>query len=407
MERYVEKKNRSITKLLDSVLEFIIRAYKKAMEEPDEWEKKAIFFETDINSYEELQVNNVHKLFNKIYNQMVRDKFNSITIKYGGTIIDFIKEEDINRNWDGIDKVFEKQDELNIVTKTIESSFFEESIKKKLLAHFDILALNKSQIYQHNVNEFVSKLEIRKYVSSYYNFLGELIENNTIKDVQVKNGIIRPLLLLGKDATGDLTLYSPIVLNNVEKMYLGVINFYDILFSSLQKDGPIPLEVAYMYKSILIAKTQRIFRWYIPDENKYRFAAVPSKPYGEQQDMNIIVDSKPLEQCNSYEGVGELRLAEKIIEAYLDFKGDEFYVALVGDINGAVEDLVDYVKRSIKQRGMQQKKIVYSVYSRNSNADISDACIIWKSNEYDTLLKSATILQKVISENELVFTGLY
>lgn len=200
-------------------------------------------------------------------------------------------------------------------------------------------------------------------------------------------------------------------------MYYGVIDFYKTLFDSL-KTEPISMEMAYMYRSILIAKVQRIFRWYIYDNDRLKYLAISPKPLGKHICNVIRMNTKELADCNSFEGIGELRLAEKIVEAYEKFPKNTgpLKVALIGDINHPFGELKAYVEEKIG-KSEKKDKIEYKIYTKNKGLEnrLKDNCelnnVTIDNNIYDEILKSTKVMDMVLNKNHVVFfldcVGLY
>lgn len=406
--------------MLDSVAEFIIQTYRKAMEQPS-LKEYVIRFQKEDGLYEELQESNIHMLFNLIEQQITSKKEGTVQVRLSVDSADMSISNFIEQN-SQYSPVKEVEKDFNLELPAIQNGFFDKEAKDRTLDKLKrfkeikehIFKENKEHIYETNSNKFISKSEIRNYLNSYYSVLVELIGNEMIKDAQVREGILRPLLLMGETKNNNFNLHSPVVLNNVEKMYCGVLDFYNILFSSLREDKPMPLEIAYMYKNILRAKTQRVFRWYIYDNNEFGYVAVPPMPLETSQDFAMVVNSKSIKKCNSYEGVGELRFAEKIIDAYQKHRGAQFQIALVGDINKPVYELIKYVDDSLLLSELQKKKLIYNIYTKNKiqeqktcrfKGDYVENIIInsYEEPEYDNILKSVDGLQEVINQNDLIF----
>lgn len=406
-ENIEETKNKegTLTFLLENVLEFIIRSYEAAK---DTEQFKIVYKLEDNSEAKELKKDNIHEIFNYILkNIRKKNKLHSIWInsdKSGN--FSKINFETNTNNLKFIDYV-KKTEPVNKkeFSEPIEHSFIDKELKESLKSGLDSFVNKINPLSERN--EFPAISDMEKCLKPYYNLLIDLMEGQFVKKGLITKDFLKNLLVVCNTESDKgikhMSLYSPIVLNNLQKMYRGVIDFYETLFGSLETN-PISMEMVYMYRSILIAKVQRIFRWYVYD-GEMKYLALLPRPLGKYIFPNVSITVKKMTDCNSFEGIGELRFAEKIIEAYEKFLDSHtngtLNVALIGDINYPIKFLRKYVEK--RKSGI---KIQYNIYTKNT--DLKESCkyynnITVDNTIYNEILQSTEKLDKVLNENHVVF----
>lgn len=448
------QKNRSITNLMEMGIDFLIQAYDEACG----LDGGKIFFGDEKCQLSELGENTVHKLFADMFSDsrsgrpnliMKFQEFSEKSFEFKfGELKEISKNEvaSANKQMDQDSFVQHKFWPLDVkpikfeeMASNIESSFLSEQWKKQIVDNICVFC-EKEWKLEKLEGIFPSMQEMDGYLTAYYNLLSILIQDQTMKDSYIRENVVKKLMELGMDSDGNYTICAPIVLNNVRKMFKGYLEFYHLLFGSLSKgDRRIPIGLAYMYKNILIAKTQRVFRWYMYDGNlKSTFAAVPPRlrPFNNSEELKELeVEVAPFKERNSYEGIGELRLAEKIKDEYerwVEYKSkkddacgsddpgtEKYKIALIGDINSPVQDLIKYLDDIIPDR---KTKFIYNIYTKNRSlenritkkSELKDRLGengIERLQEYDQIFTDSAKLRNIMDNNNIVFflddIGLY
>lgn len=273
------------------------------------------------------------------------------------------------------------------------------------------------------------------YLSTYYSMLVDVTEvYNSTHDKNIME-LIDNYLNIGrtKEDRYYFEMYTPLVMNNMNKVYQGVKDFYDLLFSKArqvdaQENELYGKTLFMMYKSILIAKTQRIFRWYsLDEEGNLIHTTLPPRPYSND-DFNLPrFISRPLSEYNSYEGIGELRIIDKIIyniedrihsaKDAQDGQDVSLYVAVIGDIGKGIYELRRYLIDCLGSNKEIGKKVTVNIdaYTKNEvgeeqyienpedNKDSDKTEVNVKINKYDSIFEDSNNIYKMIKGHDLVF----
>lgn len=303
------------------------------------------------------------------------------------------------------------QDDQNIreILVRLEHGFLDSRIVAKIVEDYNSFFTVRKQLSSDKNSVFhLSKKEIKDYLKKYYIVLNDVVQfYDDFDSVQDRESLIGELLRL--DAKWDdqqrnyqFSLWAPIVLNKLQKVTEAV----EVFFERLTVQGVAENDwLQKIYTHILMIKAQHSFRWYISGQDQRLFhATIP--PYGDNPNsLNLQVVARNLEQYNSYEGIKELRLGEKILYEYRlmhDKVDSEFAVAIMGDLNAEpLWELYDYVNSKIEHN---EKKLVLKFHAYTKRKlDLKEYPHIDYQGDPAGVLFSRENLSRVISDNHLVF----
>lgn len=278
---------------------------------------------------------------------------------------------------------------------------------------------------------FVEREQIAEYWLSYVDVLVFLLNNEEfIAEPLGKKKILKPLLnfcdveKLSSGSTNAvcISLFSPI------SLYLLLI-IYDKLEEYLEleiQDNEADFEL--IYHEIFVKQVLHAFRWFLADENQNMYHAALT-PFVEKRSSayNLLIPVHKLDSYNSYEGIRELRLAEKIIfeldnwellENEEALEGVCYKVAIFGDLQKQpVCELGDYLTKIIEngialkeQSKLQTISIrlqldVYTKtqYSKNEDCSGSSGKYSYQFYRLDEVLKNRKQLDEVFDTHHLMF----
>ena len=277
----------------------------------------------------------------------------------------------------------------------------------------------RSIVLQKDVIFDLPEEEITNYLETYYALLEFCLSfDEVFESEQERDTLIT--LLLNIDTKTDtesgglsLSFRTPVVLNKQQKINRGIEDYFAWITG---KNIETTVALESLYKRILLIKAQRDMRWYVIDEKKELLQAAVT-PYVENpsDELKLMVFGKNVKQYNSYEGIGELRLAEKILYEYellweacrkkeKTLAKEEFHVALLGDIYAVpLMELHGYVVKKIKEKHEQERSaIFFHVYTKNELADINmdGICVCGHPDE---ILLNREKLGEVLKTNQVVF----
>lgn len=228
------------------------------------------------------------------------------------------------------------------------------------------------------------------------------------------------------------SIYSPSALDsllqvyNYVEEYIGTVSKWNStseVFSILKSN----------YQAVIISKTLRLFRWIVVngvDENLYQAAvpaAIPLDDGNELLKKNrwlLDVPVRMLDDYSSYEGIGELRLFDKIIYELERRKKSEkrdYHVLIVGDImenpiRVLCQVIEDWLMLKTKQDSNEgdtywkDVRIYLSILTRNvwdkkeSSGEIQEPTrVSYKWEKYDGQLIDGSKLNQLIEKNDWMF----
>lgn len=298
---------------------------------------------------------------------------------------------------------------INKVLERLQSGFVDGEVTGRLKKDSEKFFSVRRQLLTRKSVFHLEPAEIEEYLSEYYGLLLDLVLfYDAFDQEQDRDVFISELLRL--DAVYDeendiyqLDFWSPIVLNKLQKVNGGIADFFKQIIRGnaagsewLQK----------IYKHIVLIKAQHDFRWYmLGAEQELLHAAIAPYVDNLPSNLNFQVTARSLKQYNSYEGIRELRLGEKIIYEYKlvkDKVGSRFQVAIMGDLHAEpVEELYDYVDKKIEKPG-GDFSLEFNIYTKNKLKEFENPYIIYRGHPEMALLNKDELGQ-VIDTNHVVF----
>lgn len=335
----------------------------------------------------------------------------------GADIIQVSQSEDIAkeryRKWK-LDYIwhqhYEEQESIHNICSEIIETFLEDEIKCNL--NNQLLEYGKKvKNIEEDGSAFLSKQDIYKLLNCYYEILRTVLcEQGCLQDSLFVEKALIPVLNLGmridkENGKAAVGLHAPTFLAALNVIY-DCLNQYLLLPEA---------ENEYwnqIYHEIFLAKLQQALRYYmVLDKNEILYsAAVPIYSLYPSQERNLEIPVRKIKEYNSYQGIQELRIAEKILHEInqMEYEADrEFHIAMLGDIHEEpLRELCRYLKKVCKVKNYNFPKLFFSVYTYNGfEADEGDEGegYHYQRKQYDDLLLRPNDLKKVIRDNQLLF----
>lgn len=232
------------------------------------------------------------------------------------------------------------------------------------------------------------------------------------------------------------SIYSPSALDallqvyNYVEEYIGTVSKWNSTSSETRDTISI---LKSNYQAVIISKTLRLFRWIVvngADEELYQAAVPAAIPLDSRSELSetgrqlLDIPARKLDSYSSYEGIGELRLFDKIIYELERRKNSgkrDYHVLIVGDI---IEKPVQVLCQAIeewfilKSKGTPNEKnaewddthIYLNILTQNVWNDekssveirISDH-VRYKWEKYTGQLIDGSELNSLIEENDWMF----
>ncbi|MCC8089513.1 MAG: hypothetical protein LIO79_09700 [Rikenellaceae bacterium] len=204
---------------------------------------------------------------------------------------------------------------------------------------------------------FPNREAITAYLAVYYRLLKELLYLSDYLEDFDRNGVFFVEKILNLDAEASYaSLYSPPALDGLLYLYECVEEYW---VHTEHTEGAI---LRSNYCEVVITKLLRKFRWIVVRNGELMHAAIPpalkdewKKEACSANARTLDIPTRKLEEYNSYEGIGELRLFDKILyeiekRAANGDLGRELRVSLVGDIDKKpVETLCNLIATSLRK----------------------------------------------------------
>lgn len=298
---------------------------------------------------------------------------------------------------------------INEVLEKLQSGFVDGEVLNRLKNDSEKFFAVRRQLLTRKSVFHLKHIEIEEYLSEYYALLIDLVLFYDVFDQeQDRDVFISELLQL--DAVYDkdndlyqLNFWSPIVLNKLQKVNCGIAEFFKQI---IQGNAARSEWLQKIYKHIVLIKAQHDFRWYMPGTDQdLLHAAIAPYVHNLPKNLNFQVTARSLKQYNSYEGIGELRLGEKIIYEYKLIKdkvGSQYIVAIMGDLNAEpIEELYDYVDKKIKKL-CGDFSLTFNIFTKNNLEEFKNPHII-NQGCLEKVLLSKNELGQVIDKNNIVF----
>ena len=222
------------------------------------------------------------------------------------------------------------------------------------------------------------------------------------------------------------SLYSPVALEGLLQLYNEVEQYMEQAIFIEEKEDVSRL-LRSNYQGVIISKALRHFRWIVTDGKELFQAAIPAAlPISEgeegkgENEQRLDIPVRYLRDYSSYEGVGELRLFDKIVyELEQDDRGfpedGEIHILIIGDLlqkpiavlSQAVEN---YVEKKPEKKRWENLRIQMTILTRNyweedqNNKETSQRGMVrYVRFDYEGQLRSGEELDKLLEENDLIF----
>lgn len=314
----------------------------------------------------------------------------------------------------------EHEKRLRQLSIMLNNSFLENNRKKELQGKIADLLVQRERI--ENLQTPFPPIEVvEEYLSSYYGLLSYLMINEEIVRISETAASLLGLLIRLDTKNDKASLLSPMAMNAVRKMYLGIEEYCKQISEKKMIDDVLNI----FYQSVVIKKAQNSFRWFTFDEDGkiWHYAVTPSCDISQSTGY-LMIRGRSINEYNSFEGIGEQRIGEKILyeiekelnklgkEEFFD-KEIEFNIAVLGDLNKKalksmkkyVEDVLPFRLSSIGSN-VAEVKLNFHAYSKNFKNDEEDNAEerkITYSDDLDDVFSDSEKVSKLIEENQMVF----
>ncbi len=260
--------------------------------------------------------------------------------------------------------------------------FVNEDAVEHLKRCSDNFFISRERVWEQECVFGLENEEIAEYLNSYYELLGSFVTYYTELEAGERNPLIQELLCA--DAVFDeragiynISFWSPIVLAKLQKVIKGVEKYYQLI---TDEQEAVSKGMQVLCQHTLLVKAQNIFRWYMPGGKRVLFhAAIASYVENKNYNLKFQINARNIKTYNSYEGIGEPRLGEKIIYEYnLSKKNStsDFMVAIMGDLSSQpLEELYRYVTEKIYRDSSVRPAIAFHIYTKNELELGTDAVI--------------------------------
>lgn len=208
--------------------------------------------------------------------------------------------------------------------KYLEHIFLDEKTRGELKGHLSEteIAMNKlvSDVVNQGKAPFPAYSSIEEYLTQYYELLKAVLKiTDELQDAGgVGTKFIQNILNIGLEFPEDYvedtekgayaSLYASGVLNGIARLY-GALEEYGKCAAEITAE-----KVRENYQEVLISKILRYFNWVIVHNGEIMRVEMPACLYEEKDtEWPFSIPIRPLEACNSYEGIGEMRLLDKVL----------------------------------------------------------------------------------------------
>ena len=234
---------------------------------------------------------------------------------------------------------------------------------------------------------FPFRMQATKYLTTYRKVLIVIFSmSDVLADcMETQRGFLQDILNIDScfdDNKGFASIYSPIAIEAILKIYDYIEEYIGIVLGwheKREKNGRAYAILESNYQAVIISKALRLFRWICVHENDLYQAALPAAlPLEEKDDaeQSLDIPVRRLEDYSSYEGIGELRLFDKIIyeiERRKEEESQHHRVLVIGDILKtpletlcrAVDGWIERKKETCEKWKDKDIRIQLAVYTRN------------------------------------------
>ena len=331
----------------------------------------------------------------------------------------------------GIDQ--QSDSSLSEAASMLEGTFLAREEKKLLLEKIGTVAKERQRLLnQCTVSPFPSEQTIIQYLNEYYRLLKEAFRLRvSLKETGIwEKGFFEKILNLDcneEEGYFWAEMYSPLVLESLR-------NIYDSLseYKKIVQNLCFPAQASY-YQEVFIRKILRSLRCFFVKDGELWHAALPPYCGDLHNDVRwkFKIPLRPLKSYNSYEGISEIRLLDKILYELemRHAKGEsceKLNIVVIGDINREpLDDLVQMLN-SIRESGANESKgyqehsdyIAYAdsslmlhIYSLNTDHMESDRLseeekypyVHYKFYPYKEQLKDPEKVDALLAQSDMLF----
>lgn len=266
--------------------------------------------------------------------------------------------------------------------------------------------------------------EIEKCVNLFYKTMKFFMSHEAFLEMAKKEQVLNELLKIGSYKNEEeykTTIYTPrslIILPSIYQnlsIYLSIIEQNEILIKCNH--------------SIFLSKLHQANRWYnvAVEKRKLCLYHVALPAYQLKQNTDMLLEMRNIKTYDSYEGVGELRLADKILyeleyRYWNQLDVQNLRISIFGEVNyDPVLELIDYLNKAIYIKFPYMKKkcrLIFNIYTRKieeieENKWISEYknCILrfYRKDEKQFVIRGK--INKLIKSSDMIFlldnSGIY
>lgn len=288
------------------------------------------------------------------------------------------------------------QKKIEEITDELETMFISSQACEYLRESFNKLI----SCYSHYDNFLMwNKVQISKFMEIYYDILAYFLREEELLEVEgITEKILIPILNLGIVKSGSEVGYKagmamPVVLHAMNLIYNKLDEFL-LLESNVDEN-----KENILFIEIFLAKLHQMFRFHLirSENGELYHAALPA--FREVMDYSVMgVPVRSLSSYNSFQGIRELRLADKILfevrqrfdlaksQNELDSKFI-YRITILGDIvRDAMDVLLKYIQEQIvfkeEYEDMRGIDIRFKVYTLRSGGEKTLECMKESDRRY-------------------------
>lgn len=266
--------------------------------------------------------------------------------------------------------------------------------------------------------------DIKKCTDLFYKSIKFFMSHESFLEMEKKERVLCELLNIGSYYDGEkykTTIYAPRNLLVLPSIYKNL----SLYLKRTEQDEMLTK----CNHSIFLAKLHQANRWYTlaVEKRKLCLYHVALPAYQTEQNTDMFLEMRNIKTYDSYEGVGELRLADKILYE-LEYRDKNqldignIRISIFGEVNyNPLLELIDYLNKviNIKYPYMKAKyKLSFDIYTRKideleENKRISEYknCVLkfYKKDEKQFSIRKK--IDKLIDDSDIIFlldnSGIY
>lgn len=266
--------------------------------------------------------------------------------------------------------------------------------------------------------------DIKKCTDLFYKSIKFFMSHESFLEMEKKERVLCELLNIGSYYDGEkykTTIYAPRSLLVLPSIYKNL----SLYLKRTEQDEMLTK----CNHSIFLAKLHQTNRWYTlaVEKRKLCLYHVALPAYQTEQNTDMFLEMRNIKTYDSYEGVGELRLADKILYE-LEYRDKNqldignIRISIFGEVNyNPLLELIDYLNKviNIKYPYMKAKyKLSFDIYTRKideleENKRISEYknCVLkfYKKDEKQFSIRKK--IDKLIDDSDIIFlldnSGIY